>query len=56
MLEDNELHNFIVGVFALTDVLVEATHAYISRISDPLQRLVELLLRYSIFRNYVLAI
>jgi hypothetical protein len=40
LLEDNELHNFIVGLFALTDVMVESTHAYISKISDPLHRLV----------------
>jgi hypothetical protein len=29
LLPENELHNFIVGLFALTDVMVEATHAYI---------------------------
>lgn len=56
VIEGNELHNFIVGLFALTDVMVESTHTFISLIPDPLHRLVELLLRYSIFRNYVLAV
>jgi hypothetical protein len=56
LIENNELHNFIVGLFALTDIMVEATHTFISLISDPLHRLIELLLRYSIFRNFVLAV
>lgn len=56
LIPNNELHNFIVSLYALTDVMVEATHAYLNHIHDPLQRLIELLLRYSIYRNYVLAI
>lgn len=36
--------------------MVKATHDYIKHITDPLYRLVELTLRYNIYRNYVLAI
>lgn len=36
--------------------MVKATHDYIQQIADPLHRLVELTLRYNIYRNYVLAI
>lgn len=56
LLENNELHNFIVGLFAMTDTLLEAVHDYVRLIADPLHRLVELTLRYNIYRNYVLAV
>jgi len=36
--------------------MVEAIHAYIDKIHDPLHRLIELLLRYSIYRNFVLGV
>jgi hypothetical protein len=55
-IEDNQLHNFIVGLFALTDIILEATHQYVSMIADPLHRLVELTLRYNIYRNFVLGV
>jgi len=45
-----------VGLFALTDIMLEAIHEYVRLIADPLHRLVELTLRYNIYRNYVLAV
>lgn len=55
-IDNNELHNFIVCLFALTDSILSSFYNYIRTIKDPLQRLVELTLRYGIFRNFVLSI
>lgn len=55
-IDNNELHNFIVGLFALTDVMLKATHEYVRMIADPLHRMVELTLRYNIYRNFVLGV
>ena len=40
LIDNNELHNFIVCLFALTDIMLEATHSYVNMIADPLYKLV----------------
>lgn len=55
-LPDNEMHNFLVALFAMADLVMQSTIAYINGIEDPYYRLMEFCLRYAIYRNFVLAI
>lgn len=50
------MHNFLVSLFAIADLMIESFVAYINGIEDPFYRLMEFCLRYAIYRNFVLAI
>lgn len=56
LVQGNSLHNFLVAIFALTDVWLTSIKAYISSLEDPFHKYVELITRYSIYRNYVISI
>ena len=56
LIQGNSLHNLIVGLFAMTDNLIETTQVYVGAMEDPLQRLLEVLLRYGVFRNLVMGV
>lgn len=53
-IEKNSLHNLLVAVYALTDVLLTSLQTYLESLQDPFHRFVELITRYSIYRNYVI--
>ena len=40
----------------MTDCMLEAVHDYVEGIRDCMHRMVELTLRYNVYRNYVLAV
>jgi hypothetical protein len=56
LVENNSLHNLLVCLFALTDLWLTAIKIYISAIEDPFHRYIELITRYSIYRNYIISI
>ena len=56
MVKDDVLNNLVVLIFAMTSGMVKSMEIYIDSFRDPIAILVEVLLRYSIFKNFVLGI
>ena len=56
LVKDDVLNNLVVLIFAMTSGLVRSIETYVSSFHDPIAVFVEVMLRYSIFRNYVLSI
>ena len=56
LVRGNILHNFVVFVVALIDLLVDTFHFYIQSIHDPLHAFIEFNLRYCLFRNVILSL
>lgn len=46
----------LVMLFGMADLLVQSSAAYLEAIDDPFYRLMELVLRYEVYRNFVLNI
>ena len=45
-----------MAVYALTDILLTSLQNYLVSLDDPFHRFVELITRYSIYRNYVIEV
>lgn len=50
------MHNLIVGLFAMADLTVKSTVAYLSNIKDPFYLLLEFCLRYALYRNFIIEV
>lgn len=54
MIKENSQHNFIVTLFALTDVWIDGIFSLVNLIDDPFYKFIEIMSRYSAFRSFVI--